>query len=115
MSRRRGRIFSYLAAYMAGLVCHFGDSSVAVNQLRSSCVLAFLAVLVLLVPCIDVMFLGTFGVFWRSHPHRGLELAQIMFSGLKLYIFCTYIGIKYDSEVSTVEEHSCINGYRTLN
>ena len=36
---------------MLGLVCHIIDSSVAENQLRTSCVLDFLAVLVLLVPC----------------------------------------------------------------
>ena len=29
MSRRRGRVFSYLAAYMLGLVCHVGDSGVS--------------------------------------------------------------------------------------
>ena len=55
MSRRRGRVFSYLAAYVLGLVlglvCHIGDSSVAGNQLRSSRMLEFLAVLALLVPC----------------------------------------------------------------
>ena len=44
VSRRRGRIFSYLAAYMLGLACHIGDSSVAGNQLRSSRGLEFLAV-----------------------------------------------------------------------
>ena len=50
VSRRRGRVFSYLAAYVLGLVlglvCHIGDSSVAGNQLRSSRMLEFLAVLV---------------------------------------------------------------------
>ena len=38
---------------MLGLVCHIGDSSVAGNQLRSSRMLEFLAVLVLLVPYIN--------------------------------------------------------------
>ena len=33
-SRRRGRVFSYVAAYMLGLVCYIGNSSVA-GQLRS--------------------------------------------------------------------------------
>ena len=35
VSRRRGRVFSYLAAYVLGLVldlvCHIGDSSIAGN------------------------------------------------------------------------------------
>ena len=58
MSRSRGRVISYLAAYalglVLGLVCHIGDSGVAGNQLRSSRVLEFLAVLVLLVPCTNI-------------------------------------------------------------
>ena len=51
MSLWRGRIFSYLAAYMLGLVCHIGESGVAGNKLRSSCMPDFLAALVLLPPC----------------------------------------------------------------
>ena len=62
MSRRPGRVFSYLAAYMLGLVCNIGDSSVAGNQLRSSCMPDVLAVLVLLVPCTN-RILGPFWVF----------------------------------------------------
>ena len=58
MSRRRGRFFSYLAVYVLGLVlglvCHIGDSSAAGNELRSSRMLEFLAVLDLLVPCADL-------------------------------------------------------------
>ena len=76
MSRRRGRIFSYLAAFILGLVCHIGDSGVAGNKLRSSCVLDFLAVLVLLVLCANLLFLGPFRIFWRRHPRRGLENAD---------------------------------------
>ena len=71
VSRRRGWILLYLAAYVLGLVCHINDSSVAGNQLRSSCMPDFLAVLVLLVPWIN-RFLGPFMIFWRSHPRRGL-------------------------------------------
>ena len=44
VSRRQGRIFFYLAAYMIGLVCHIGDSSVTGSKLRSSRRLEFLAV-----------------------------------------------------------------------
>ena len=58
VSRRRGRVFSYLAAYLLGLVlglvCHIGDSSVVGILLRSSRMLEFhvvLVVLVVLVPC----------------------------------------------------------------
>ena len=76
MSRRRGRVFSYLAAYVSGLVlglvCHISDSSVAGNQLFSSRMLEFLAILVLLVPCTNLLFLGPLRIFWRSHPRRGL-------------------------------------------
>ena len=55
-----------------GLVCHIGDSSVAGNQLRSSRMLEFLAVLVLLVPCTNLLFFGPLRFFWRSHPRREL-------------------------------------------
>ena len=50
MSRRRGRIYLYLAAYILGLVCLIGDPGVAGNQLLFSRRLDFLAVLVLIVP-----------------------------------------------------------------
>ena len=71
VSRRRDRIFTYLAAYVLGLFCHIGDSSVAGNQLRSSRMTDVLAVLALLVPCIN-LFLGPFRVLRRSHPRRGV-------------------------------------------
>ena len=55
VSRRRGRVLSYLAAYMLGLVlglvCHIGNSSVAGTRLRSSHMLVVLVVLDFLVPC----------------------------------------------------------------
>ena len=38
---------------MLGLVCHIGDSGVAGNELRFSCILDFLAVLVLFVPVLQ--------------------------------------------------------------
>ena len=78
MSRRRGRIFSSLAAFVLGLVlglvCHIGDSGVAGTLLRSSLIPDFLAVLVLLVPCTNLLLLllGPFRMFWRSHPRRVL-------------------------------------------
>ena len=85
MSRRRGPVFSYLAAYMLGLVCRIGDSSVAGNQLQSLCMPAFLVVLVLLVQCIN-RFLGPFRTFWRSHPRRGLVSGKIIpFQDILLY------------------------------
>ena len=65
--RSRGRFFSYLAAYVLGLVlglvCHIADSSVAGNQLRSSRMLEFLAVLVLLVLCANLVFFSPFRIF----------------------------------------------------
>ena len=72
MSRRRGRIFSYLAAGMLGLVCHILGMSVAGNQLRSSRRPDFRAVLVLLFPCANLLFRSPFRIFWHSHPRRGL-------------------------------------------
>ena len=48
------------AAYMLGLVCHIGDSSVAGNKLRSSRWLEFPAVLVLLVPCTNQSTISRF-------------------------------------------------------
>ena len=67
VSRRRGRIFSYLAAYVVGLVhgpvCHIGDSSVAGNQLHSPRMLEFLAVIVLFVPCTNMLILGPLRIF----------------------------------------------------
>ena len=72
VSRRRGRVFSYLAPCMLGLVCHIGDSSVAVNQLGSSRWLDFLALLAPLIPCTNLLLLRSFRLFWRSHPRRGL-------------------------------------------
>ena len=56
---------------MLGLLGNPGDSGVAGNQLRSSRMRGFLAVLVLIIPCAN-RFLGPFRVFWRSHPRRGL-------------------------------------------
>ena len=41
---------------MLGLVYHPGDSSGAGNQLRSSRMIGFLVVLVVLVPCTDFRF-----------------------------------------------------------
>ena len=82
VSRRRGRISFYLAAYMLGLVCHIGDSGVAGNQLRSSCMPDFLAALVLFVPCIN-RFLGPFMIFWRSHPRRGLVYVYFISFGCR--------------------------------
>ena len=68
VSRRRGLVFSYLAAYVLGLVCHIGYSSVAGNQLRSSRMLELLAPLVLLVPCTNVLFLFSFRIFGAATP-----------------------------------------------
>ena len=58
VSRRRGRVFTFLAAYVLGLVrglvCNIGDLGVDGNRLRSSRMLEFyfaLDLLVLLVPC----------------------------------------------------------------
>ena len=50
VSRRRGRIFFYLAAYMLVLVCHVA----------------------LPVTCTNLLFFGPFRIFLRSHPGRGL-------------------------------------------
>ena len=87
MSRRRGRIFSYLAAYMLGLVCHIGDSSVAGNQLRSSRRLESLPF-----PCPPCpmyqsiyYFFGPFRIFWRSYPRRGLKL-RILYLSIFLFV-----------------------------
>ena len=70
VSLRRGRVFSYLAAYMLGLVCHIGDSGVAGNQLRCSRMLEFLAVLILLVPCTNLLFLGPSRIFGAATPSK---------------------------------------------
>ena len=51
---------------MLGLVCRIADSCVAGNQLRSSCVLDFLAVLVDLV---QIYFLS--GYFSAATPEGG--------------------------------------------
>ena len=66
---------------MLGLVCHIVDSGVAGNRFRSSRGLDFLAVLVLLVPCTKLLFLGPFRIFWRSHPRRGLVMESCAFDG----------------------------------
>ena len=64
VSRRRGRVFSYLAAY--------GDSSVAGNQLRSSRMPEFLAVLVLHVPCTKIYYFSVLsGYFGAATPAGG--------------------------------------------
>ena len=67
---------SYLAAYMLGLVSHIGDSGVAGNQLRSSRRPDFLVVLVRFVACSNLLFLGSFRRFWRSHYRRRLVCGQ---------------------------------------
>ena len=54
--------FSFLVAYFLGLVRHIRDSSVAGNQHRSSRILDFFVVLVLLVTCTN-RFLGPFRIF----------------------------------------------------
>ena len=80
VSRRRGRILSYLAAYMLGfvlgLVCHIGDSSVARNQLGSSRMPDSLAALVLLVPCTNLLLLCLvpFTILWRNHPRMDRKI-----------------------------------------
>ena len=75
VSRRRGRVFSYLAAYVLGLVlglvCHIGDSSVAGNQLRSSNMLEFFDVLII-VPCTTSPVRG----WLRQNILKGCYLSQ---------------------------------------
>ena len=75
MSRRRGRIFSYLAEYVLGLVLglvwNIGDSSVAGNKLRSSRMLESLAALVLLVSCADLVYHDPFRNFGVATPAGG--------------------------------------------
>ena len=77
--RRKHRKTSYykggLSAYVLGVVCRIVDSCVARNHLRSSCMLDFLAVFVLLVPCIN-RDLGHFRIFRRSLPRRGLVVER---------------------------------------
>ena len=75
-------LFFYLAAYMLGLVRHIRDSSVDESQFRSSCILDFLSVLVLLVPSTN-RILGLFGIFKRRRPGRGLD-----FQKDTSYFFC---------------------------
>ena len=71
VSRRHGWIFPYQAACMLGLVCHILDSSAAANQLRSSHMLDSRFILVLLVPCTNLLYRGPIRIFWRRHPRRG--------------------------------------------
>ena len=76
------------------LICHIGDSSAAGNKLRSSRMLEFLAVLVLLVPCTFLFFMYQSAISrsfrdilaqppsqaarpWKDNIHSGCFISKI--------------------------------------